>query len=185
MTGFALLSFLGHGESPVSAEFGPAVQKALDWIVANGNKHQGRLSMEDAFSQGGTYSHAIVTYGLGEYYTMTKDERVVDLLKKAVGHILQGQAPDDGGWTYFHGTQDELGSAPTGYNNTRTGGNSGSDTSVTGWQIQALKAAHLTGLNIGLVSSICGLIWVPVSGQGYDREQLPWRCRCGTHRLFS
>jgi len=149
MTGFSLLAFLGHGESPVSTEFGPTIQKTLDWILTNGAKHKGRLSMEENFSQSGVYSHAIVSYALGEYYTMTKDERVEPLLRQAVDYILKGQAPDDGGWTYFHGGKDEpVPGGVTGYNNARVGGNMGSDTSVTGWQIQALKAAHLTGLNI-------------------------------------
>ncbi len=128
MTGFALLSFLGHGETPVSAEFGPTVQKALDWITDNGAKFQGRLAGEPTFTQAGVYAHGIAAYGLGEYYTMTKDERVVDLFKQAIGHIVAGQGPD-GGWMYA-------------YNKEK------SDTSVTGWQIQALKAAHLSGLNI-------------------------------------
>ncbi|HSI15535.1 MAG TPA: prenyltransferase/squalene oxidase repeat-containing protein [Chthoniobacter sp.] len=128
MTGFSLLSFLGHGETPASPDFGPAVQKAINWMLANGDANEGRLSMENQFSQPGVYAHAIATYALGEYYTMTRDERVVDLLKKAVGHILEGQGPD-GGWMYS-------------YDRTE------SDTSVSGWQIQALKAAHLTGLDI-------------------------------------
>ncbi|EDY19005.1 hypothetical protein CfE428DRAFT_3663 [Chthoniobacter flavus Ellin428] len=128
MTGFSILSFLGHGETPVSAEFGPAIQKALDWVLKNGNANDGRLNMEKQFSQPGVYAHAIVTYGLGEYYTMTKDERVAPLLKKAVGYIVDGQGPD-GGWMYA-------------YDKTE------SDTSVSGWQIQALKAAHLSGLDI-------------------------------------
>jgi hypothetical protein len=136
MTGFSILSFLGHGETPVSAEFGPTVQKALDWVMTNGTKNDGHLSMEKksdkmptGFSQPGCYAHGIVTYALGEYYTMTKDERVVELLKKAVGYIVQGQGPD-GGWMYSYDK-----STP-------------SDTSVSGWQIQALKAAHLSGLEI-------------------------------------
>ena len=129
MTGFGLLSFLGHGETPVSPEFGPAVQKALDWLTQNGAKFDGRLHMAAAFNQPGVYEHAIATYALGEYYTMTKDERVADLLRKAVGYIVDGQSPD-GGWVY-------------GYTKDGDG-----DTSVSGWQIQALKAAHLSGLNI-------------------------------------
>jgi hypothetical protein len=129
MTGFGLLSFLGHGETPASTEFGPTVRKAVEWILQNGAKFEGRLSMGKAFNQPGVYEHAIATYALGEYYTMTKDERVVDLFKKAVGYIVDGQSPD-GGWVY-------------GYTKEGDG-----DTSVTGWQIQALKAAHLTGLNI-------------------------------------
>ena len=133
MTGFSILSFLGHGETPVSAEFGPTMQKALDWVLKNGQANDGRLSMEKQFSQPGVYAHAIVTYGLGEYYTMTKDERVMELLKKAVGYIVEGQGPD-GGWMYS-------------YDKTQ------SDTSVSGWQIQALKAAHLSGLDIAGVDS--------------------------------
>lgn len=129
MTGFGLLSFLGHGETPVSAEFGPTVQKALDWMLGVGSKKAGRLSNEDAFSQPGVYAHGIATYGLAEYYTMTKDERVIDVLKQAITHIVKGQS-SDGSWRYSYSEANHP------------------DTSVTGWQIQALKAAHLTGLNV-------------------------------------
>ena len=128
MTGLAVLAFLGHGELPTSPEFGPTVEKAINWILTNGEKSQGRLHMAATFNQSGVYEHAIVAYALGEYYTMSKDERAIELLKQAIGYILQGQGPD-GGWMYsFDKTQ--------------------SDTSVSGWQIQALKAAHLSGLNI-------------------------------------
>ncbi len=126
MTGFALLSFLGHGETPVSVDFGATVQKAVDWLVAEGNKNDGKFAN---FDQHGVYAHAIAAYGIGEYYTMTKDERVAELLKKATGHIVQGQAAD-GGWQYGYAKGPK------------------SDTSVSGWQIQSLKAAHLSGLNI-------------------------------------
>lgn len=128
MTGLALLAFLGHGELPNSPEFGATVEKAVNWLLENGKKNEGRMNMAKAFSQPGVYEHGIGTYALGEYYTMSKDERAVDLLKMAVKYIVEGQGPD-GGWMYsFDKTQ--------------------SDTSVSGWQIQALKAAHLSGLNI-------------------------------------
>lgn len=128
MTGFALLCFLGHGETGESVAYGVTVNKAVQWILDNGTKHQGRLSMTAALGQPGCYEHGICAYALGEYYTMTKDERVMELFKQAMGHIIQGQGPD-GGWMYdFDKTQ--------------------SDTSVSGWQIQALKAAHLSKLNI-------------------------------------
>jgi len=129
MTGFGLLSFLGHGETPVSAEFGPTVQKALDFIVKNGAKNGGRLAGEATFTQTGVYAHGIATYALGEYYTMTKDERVIDVLKQAITHIVKGQS-SDGSWRYAYLESNHP------------------DTSVSGWQIQALKAAHLTGLNV-------------------------------------
>ena len=128
MSGFALLCFLGHGETGDSAQYGLTVTKAVQWIIDTGTKFQGRLSMDDSFNQPGVYEHGICTYALGEYYTMTKDERVLELFKQAIGYIIQGQGPD-GGWMYS-------------YDKTQ------SDTSVSGWQIQALKAAHLSKLAI-------------------------------------
>ena len=119
MTGFALLCFLGHGETAESAQYGVTVAKAVQWILDTGTKYQGRLSMDDNFTQPGVYEHGICAYALGEYYTMTKDERVMELFKQAMGHIIQGQGPD-GGWMY-------------GYDKTQ------SDTSVSGWQIRLLK----------------------------------------------
>ncbi len=137
MTGLALLCFLGHGETAESREFGYSVNNAIDWVMEQGTKHEGRLSMtKDNWGPGnaGVYEHAILTYALGEYFSMHKGwndekaDRVVELLKQAVGYIVKGQSPD-GGWMY---------------NYDKTQG----DTSVSGWQVQALKAAHLTGLNL-------------------------------------
>ncbi len=128
MTGLALLAFLGHGELPTSPEFGPTVEKAVNWLLTNGQKNEGRLNMREKFNQPGVYEHAIAAYALGEYYTMSKDERAVDILKQATKYIIDGQGPD-GGWMYS-------------YDKTQ------SDTSVSGWQIQALKAAHLSQLDI-------------------------------------
>ncbi len=136
MTGLALLCFLGHGEYGQSPEFGLTVNRAIDWVLENGTASGSRLSMtKDDWGTGnsGVYEHGIATYALGEYYTMTTlagkpDERVVELFRAAVGHIVEGQGID-GGWMYsFNKTQ--------------------SDTSVSGWQVQALKAAHLSELKI-------------------------------------
>ena len=136
MTGLALLCFLGHGEYGQSPKFGLTVNRAVEWILQNGTANESRLSMtRDGWGAGnaGVYEHGIGTYALGEYFTMTRivgqpDERVLELFRGAVRHIVDGQGPD-GGWMYsFDKTQ--------------------SDTSVSGWQVQALKAAHLSGLNI-------------------------------------
>lgn len=131
MTGLAVLCFLGHGETPSSPEFGPTVKKAVDYLLKHGTEGEGRMSITKSFDGAHSlvYAHGIATYALGEYYTMTKDERMKDVLLLAVKHIVDGQAPD-GGWQY----------------NFKKGPDS--DTSVSGWMIQALKAAHLTGLNI-------------------------------------
>ena len=128
MTGLALLCFLGYGELPDSPEYGLTINRAVQWLLDNGTKSEGRLSMEKTFSQQGVYEHGIATYALGEYFAITHDNRVKELLAQAVAHIVQGQGPG-GGWMYgFDKTADDL--------------------SVSGWQIQALKAAHLTGLKL-------------------------------------
>ena len=128
MTGLALLCFLGHGETPESAQYGLTVNRAVQWFLDNGTKFQGRLNMAKQINSHDVYEHAIGAYALGEFFTMTKDERVVELLKQAVDYIVKGQGPK-GGWMYSYT-------------------NVGNDVSVSGWQIQALKAAHLTQLNL-------------------------------------
>jgi hypothetical protein len=129
MTGFALLCFLGHGETDRSAQYGVTVAKAIDWAVQNGTKFKGHLHMDDVFRRNtDVYEHGICTYALGEYYAMTGDERVKELLRQAVRFIVEGQGPR-GGWMYNYDK-------------------SADDLSVSGWQIQALKAAQLTGLNL-------------------------------------
>jgi hypothetical protein len=133
MTGLALLCFLGFGELPDSVEYGYTINHAVEWLVENGTKFEGRLSMERAFTQHGVYEHGIATYALGEYYALTHEDRVKELLAQAVAHIVRGQGPG-GGWMYgFDKTADDL--------------------SVSGWQIQALKAASLTGLKLPGVES--------------------------------
>lgn len=130
MTGLAVLCFLGHGELPDSPEFGPTIKRGLDWLLEHGTKYQGKMGTGGSLNGGpAVYEHAIATYAMGEYYTMTKDERFADVLRNAVGHIVQGQNPV-GGWDYGYAKGPR------------------NDLSVAGWQIQALKAAHLTQLGI-------------------------------------
>ena len=78
------------------------------------------------------YEHAIATYALAELYTMShasgKDiPRIVPVLKRAVNGIVRSQK-ERGGWPYL-GAEEE-------------------DMSVSGWNIQALKAARNTNLGI-------------------------------------
>ena len=125
MTGFAVLCFFGHGETPESVEFGQAVNKGITWLLKTGTAGGGRFA---TFNQSGVYEHAIATYAVGEYYVMTRDERVKELFKQAIGFIVQGQG-NGGGWMYsYDKTADDL--------------------SVSGWQFQALKVAHLSRLDI-------------------------------------
>jgi hypothetical protein len=135
MTGLALLAFLGHGEIPAaSPEFGVVVGNAINLMIEEATKSGSRLHFGDKFGTGGVrngnvYEHGIATYALAEAYTMTKDERLAPIVTQAIKYIIEGQAPD-GGWMY-------------GFNKRMP-----SDTSVSGWQVQALKAAQLSQLPI-------------------------------------
>ncbi|MFC1498647.1 prenyltransferase/squalene oxidase repeat-containing protein [Verrucomicrobiota bacterium] len=122
-TGLALLTFLAHGELPGSGEFGDTVEKAVKWLV---NKYQ-----TDGFPV--RYEHAIATYALCEYTTMTSIPLVKATAEKCVDRIIDGQQ-SDGGWSYGLKA-----------NETKN------DLSVMGWCAQALKAAKIAGLkNEGL-----------------------------------
>jgi hypothetical protein len=138
-TGLSLLCFLGHGDTPQnSKEFSVVVTNAINALVTEGSQHQSRFCHGNDFNIGSetAYEHAICTYALCEAYTMTKDPRLEPIVRQAVDYIVKGQR-DDGGWTYKYDTSPD---APKEKQYK-------SDTSVSGWQIQALKAAHLTGLD--------------------------------------
>jgi len=127
MTGLAILTYLAHGETPASDEFGPTVEKAIKWLIDN-QEANGHFKGRD----GNDYSHPIATYALSEAYGMIKLPIIKTAAEKAVDVIIKGQNAS-GGWNYgcVSGTRD--------------------DTSYMGWCAQALKAAKMAGLeNEGL-----------------------------------
>ncbi|MBT8044115.1 MAG: terpene cyclase/mutase family protein [Verrucomicrobiae bacterium] len=132
MTGFALLAFLGHCETPNSEEFGDAVTSAIVYLIGLGMKNDGRLATSPVGSHHWVYEHGIATYALAEAYTFCNSmginlPNLAKVTKTAGDMIIQGQT-DAGGWLY-------------GYKS----GNGG-DNSVGFWQIQALKACKHTKL---------------------------------------
>ncbi len=142
MTGLALLAYLGHCETPESPKFGDSVVNAALFLMDRSLKNDGRITN----GKGGhheAYEHAIGTYALAELYTMTKESgkeipRLESVLKKSVGVIVDAQTKM-GGWPYgFKGEGKE-------------------DMSVSGWQIQALKAAYNTGRNFSGVEKALDL----------------------------
>jgi len=136
MTGFALLAYLGHCETPISEKYGDTVLRGIIYLVDLGMKNNGKL-----IAKGGEnnkhwpYEHAIATYALGESTTFCKQFGITppnlpEVTQKAGQYIIDNQHKS-GGWDY-------------GYSeNSARGG----DLSVTGWHIQALKACKHTGLD--------------------------------------
>jgi hypothetical protein len=132
MTGFALLAFLGHCETPHSEEFGDTVTRAILYLINVGLKNDGRIATSAPASNHWVYEHGIGTYALAEAYTFCSKLNInfPDLDKvtiQAGDMIIQGQGAS-GGWVYCFAST-----------------NSG-DNSVGFWQIQALKACYHTGL---------------------------------------
>ncbi|MEM8954653.1 MAG: prenyltransferase/squalene oxidase repeat-containing protein [Verrucomicrobiota bacterium] len=130
MTGLALLAYLGHCETPDSPEFADTVVNAATFLMNMGIEGDGHMVSPRGK---GAYEHAIATYALAELFTMTRKGKtkipgLADLLKDAVEIIIKGQN-SSGGWDY----------------NYRSG--SRDDTSVGGWQIQALRAGKNTELD--------------------------------------
>ena len=148
MTGFALLAYLGHCETPHSEEFGDSVTRAILYLINVGLKNDGRIATSPATSMQWVYEHGIATYALAEAYTFCKTLNLnlpdLDTVTKMGGDmIMQGQG-NSGGWVYrFEST------------------NSG-DNSVGFWQIQALKACKHTGL------------WKPSEFSKVSRSALEW-----------
>ena len=129
-TGLATLTYLAHGETPKSKEFGKTVQKAIEWLVSNmhANKN-GTWVINDAGAE--EYGYLIATYALGEAYGMTKNPNVKQAAHNALERIVKNQSPT-GGWNY--GLKKEA-THPD-------------DISYGGWCIQAIKAGKLAGIHV-------------------------------------
>ena len=123
MTGLALLTFLAHGETPASPEFGDTVERAIRYLIE---------SQDAAGGWPRRYEHPIATYALCEAYGLTRVPMVKEAAAKGVDILIAGQNPA-GGWRYTMTPNDE------------------SDSTVMSWCVQAIKAAKMAGLeNDGL-----------------------------------
>ena len=118
MTGLALLTFLAHGETPTSKEFGTTVRKAMEWLSNDPMKK----------NHGNGYGHAIKAYALAEAYAMTGVSILEDAMNSAIRIVIDGQ--QKGGSFNYSYKLDE---------------NVKQDLSVAGWNYQALKAAYGAG----------------------------------------
>jgi hypothetical protein len=132
-TAYAVMCFLGAGHDHMTpGKYRETVTKALDWLVAQQNA-------EGVFGER-NYEHAIATQALAEAMGLSNDSRLRAPTQKAVDVILARQAVDPQakdkayaglGWDYVK---------PNAARN---------DTSVTGWNVMALKSALGAGLQVG------------------------------------
>jgi hypothetical protein len=118
----AILAFTGAGQSHKEGRYKQTVQAGLDWLVKNVALSQGEDNghIRTASSM---YSQGIATLALCEAYGMTHDPALKKAAQAAIDYIQKAQGPR-GSWGYSPRTDN--------------------DTSIVGWQIQALHAAQLT-----------------------------------------
>ena len=143
--GFAVLTFLAHGETPASKEFGPTVEKALNYLINNVYVVKDKDGKEAKDPNGLTpyvkmrgatgaeYGFLIGTYALCEAYGMTQNPNARAAAEKTLARIISGQTPT-GGWNY---------------NMKRTPSDGQpDDISFGGWALQALKAGKMAGIHL-------------------------------------
>jgi hypothetical protein len=125
-TGLALLCYLAADQTHKKrCPYRMNVERGLVWLARH-QERDGNLG-KDCVSP--MYSHAIATLALCEAYGMSGDRNVGAAAQGAVNFIIAAQNKNDYGWRYNPGDP--------------------GDTSVTGWQMMALKAAMMAGLNTG------------------------------------
>jgi len=131
MTGFALQAYLAHGETEASSVYGESVGKAIQWLLDMGKRQTGRLAFQQV-----EYQHAIASSALCEAYALTQNAALLPTLEPAIALIVNSQCPN-GSWNY-------------GYNNKGRNDDKqpGGTTSISSWNIKALKAAQRVGVKV-------------------------------------
>jgi len=125
MTSFALLAFLGAGHSPHFGQYRDNARRAQNWLIGQQKKGSFGRCM---------YTQGIATLVLAESCGMIppgrKDPRLRRAAQDAVDVVVRAQGPYEA-WNY--GAKKKAGR---------------NDTSVTGWNLMALKSARMSGLRV-------------------------------------
>ncbi|MFM8953662.1 MAG: hypothetical protein ACKOOF_11480 [Planctomycetaceae bacterium] len=123
-TGIALLPFLGAGHTHLDGPHQETVSRAIYSLI-------GRLQPTPRggdLTEGTMYGQGVATLALAEALALTRDEMLVRPVTDAVKFIVASQDHYGGGWRYLPGQA--------------------GDTTVTAWQLAALKSAALAGLEV-------------------------------------
>ena len=153
MTGLALLSFLGDGNTTRDGIYKDVVSRGVKWLKEQQDPDNGLLG--DRIGHSFIYNHAIATLALCETYYFSKSPLIKRTAQDAVNFITRARNPYSA-WRYDY--------PPTGEN----------DTSVTGWMVFALKSAEESGLKVDPEAYVGALSWFdevtePATGRaGYD-----------------
>ena len=128
VTGLALLAFLGFGcTDKHPTEFAPTVRKAVDYLLKKQKLSGGDQGPNKGWFGERMYTQGICTMALAEAHGMRISRpKTRQAAQDAIDYIARIQ-PEGGGFGYTAG---------------------GNDTSVTGFNLQAIKAALNVGLSV-------------------------------------
>jgi hypothetical protein len=129
-TGLALMSFLGGGYDHFEDKHRDTVRRGIQYLLSQQSESGDLYFAQDPKSHESAwlYSHAIASIALCEALGMTGDAELRGPAQRAIEFIESAQDRQFGGWRYEPGV--------------------GSDTSVAGWQLMALKSGELAGLKV-------------------------------------
>lgn len=123
-TGIAILPFLGAGHTHMEGAYRETVTRGLYYLMSRmrPSPRGGDLA------EGTMYGHGVATLALAEAFGMTSDPMLAPYVRDAIRFIETSQDLHGGGWRYLPGQA--------------------GDTTVTAWQIAALKSAAIAGVAV-------------------------------------
>ncbi len=124
-TALALLPFLGAGQTHQHGEHQDVVHKGLLYLTKQ--MHLDSRGGDFRTPAGNLYGQGLATLAFCEAYAMTRDEELKKFAQAGIDFIVAAQH-ERGGWRYEPGEP--------------------GDTTVTGWQLMALKSGTLAGLEV-------------------------------------
>ena len=123
-TAIALAAFLGAGYTHEGGDYQDTVRRGLYYLVS-----RALVTPEGVDIQEGTmYAQGLAAIVLCEGYAMTGDPELKDAAQGTIKFIEYAQDKKGGGWRYTPGEP--------------------GDTTVTGWQLMALKSGQLANLQV-------------------------------------
>lgn len=126
LTGLALLSMLGAGNTHQQGPLADNVRRGLTYLILN-QKPDGSLAGEAGIYEA-NYCHGLAALAMCEAAAMTGDRSAIDSAAAAVAYTLAMQHPTTGGWRYVRGDPGDM--------------------SQVGWHAMVLDAGRLAGIPI-------------------------------------
>ncbi|MBE7464085.1 MAG: hypothetical protein HS116_11445 [Planctomycetes bacterium] len=156
VTGFALLAFLGAGHTERVGKYKNNVKIGTEWLVKTLEEQEKTMGAGRWLNNhGSNYTHGVAALALAEAAAMGRNPAVKAAAQRAIDGVVKGQIKLDESdylaWDYQPGT-------------------GVCDTSVTGWNIMALKSAKVAGLSIDPAAFAGAMRWI---NAGQDLKGAP------------